>query len=765
MTDRIAWGGGRISSATALELAERRKRPALLDLTILLAISVTAIGLHVVVDGALWWVQMTLLCGLVLGAAALARRLVDDPNRLRAIPSLAGIVVGLGALTGFFVPTTAVLAVIPTFASFRAFGTLFRAGIQSINEQSVPANMNPALLFLTCLGLALIAIVCDALANSAKAPALVGLPLLVLLAVPSVVSIESTDVFIFVLSGLSYLLILRTASARRQTRLSFGIAGVVVLGALVVPALLPSPGSAEVVNQGVSTGVNPVLSLGRDLRQDIDHPVLEYSTKSGDGHYLRLVSIDDFSGANWSPDVYRIDRSNTPESIAGAPGLSGSVKRTTDTTAVQIGNLTSPWIPVPYPAVSVRGLSGAWYWNAENLDLHSPNVTSQAQQYTARSLEIAPTPAQLSAAGTTVPAGLGKYLALPGDMPKNIAATANRVAGNAASNYDKALLLQDFFRNGDFEYSEVAPVENGYDGTGMQVISQFLKAKSGYCIHFATSMAVMARDLGIPARVDVGFLPGERNGRADNGDIRYEVTSHDLHAWPELYFEGIGWTRFEPTVSLGDVPSYADTADSDVPTPTNPDVPATESSATPTPTSSALANDAGAADTSGTTQSTTQLTVTSIVAPIVLILVLFALLSPSWLRARRRSVRFAGLRRGAPAQVGYTEILETTTDLGFGMPSTATLREVGALLAPRLGARPDVAASLSRVIEFVERESYARVGPTAGSGQPTDGGVADDVAAVIAGLEASVGRGTRLRARFAPPSLWSWLPRWFGDRR
>jgi hypothetical protein len=441
------------------------------------------------------------------------------------------------------------------------------------------------------------------------------------------------------------------------------------------------------------------------------------------------------------------------------------VKRTNDTTAVSIGNLTSPWIPVPYPAVSVRGLSGSWYWNAENLDLHSPNVTSQAQKYTARSLEIEPTPAQLSAAGTTVPAGLDKFLALPDDMPKNIAATANRVAGNAASNYDKALLLQDFFRNGDFEYSEVAPVENGYDGTGMQVISQFLKARAGYCIHFATAMAVMARDLGIPARVDVGFLPGERNGRAGNGDIRYEVTSHDLHAWPELYFEGIGWTRFEPTVSLGDVPSYADTTDADVPTPTNPDVPATESSATPTPTSSALANDADTADTSGSTQPTNQLTVTSIVAPIVLVVILLALLSPSWLRARRRSVRFAGLRRGAPTQGGYAEILDTATDLGFGPPATATPREVGALLAPRLVARPDVAASLSRVIELVERESFARVGPATGSRQQSGGGVADDVATVIAGLEASVGRGTRLRARFAPPSLWSWLPRWFGERR
>ena len=61
-------------------------------------------------------------------------------------------------------------------------------------------------------------------------------------------------------------------------------------------------------------------------------------------------------------------------------------------------------------------------------------------------------------------------------------------------------------------------------------------------MQFASTMAVMARTLGIPARVAVGFAPGEKLAKGG-----YLVGAHDAHAWPELYFQGVGWVRFEPT--------------------------------------------------------------------------------------------------------------------------------------------------------------------------------------------------------------------------
>ena len=85
-------------------------------------------------------------------------------------------------------------------------------------------------------------------------------------------------------------------------------------------------------------------------------------------------------------------------------------------------------------------------------------------------------------------------------------------------------------------------------------MSTFLASKHGYCVQFASAMAVMARTLGIPARLGVGFLPGTKQSNGRQG-----VSLNDAHAWPELYFEGIGWVRFEPTprVRTGAAPAYS----------------------------------------------------------------------------------------------------------------------------------------------------------------------------------------------------------------
>ena len=80
------------------------------------------------------------------------------------------------------------------------------------------------------------------------------------------------------------------------------------------------------------------------------------------------------------------------------------------------------------------------------------------------------------------------------------------------------------------------------DSTGVESVAAFLQQRAGYCVHFASTMAVLARDLGIPARVAVGFTAGE-----EQKDGSHVVKTHDAHAWPELYFGGVGWVAFEPT--------------------------------------------------------------------------------------------------------------------------------------------------------------------------------------------------------------------------
>lgn len=735
---------------------------------LLLALVVTIAGLHVILDGAAWWFQLSFLCFVLLGSAAIVRRIapvrsgpVEADGFRRLLPPLVSAIVLLLAVTVVFAPSTAILGIIPTTPSWDAFQQLVEAGNFSIARQSLPAVATTPIMFLLCLGVGVLAILADLLANTLRTPALAGVPLLVLLAVPSAVTIDITDPFVFVLAALCYLLLLRANAGRRQTSLTIGLSAMVLVGTLVAPLLLPEVSPAQNTNgTGFSSGVNPVLSLGQNLRQDVEHTVLSYSTESGTAQYLRLVSLQNFTGSNWAPDAFRQRSANTPDAIGAPPGLSADVATTEDQIFVTVDALTSPWLPLPYPTSSVGGLDGDWYWDSDGLAVRSPNRDARDQTYRATSLIIDPTPAQLTSAGTTVPPGFDRFLALPATMPRVISDTANRVAGGAASNYEKALLLQGFFRDGDFQYSETAPVDQGYDGTGMTVIAAFLKAKAGYCIHFASAMAVMARSLGIPSRIAVGFLPGTQLPEKVDGRTAFTVTSHNLHAWPELYFEGIGWTRFEPTVGRGDVPAYADVASPDVPTPVNTATPSPSNSATAKPSSSAapLAPEptrqaAASASRAASIGVWIWLLIALVVAGILV-------LAPAVVRAlvRRRRLR-AVARGGTPALTAWREVFDTAADLGVELPDTATPRESADLLAHSIGdAERD---SIDRVRAAVERESYAEVSGAARGGAVLTGSVAleADLRSIIGNLRAAADRRARLRAALLPSSAWERMRR------
>ena len=93
----------------------------------------------------------------------------------------------------------------------------------------------------------------------------------------------------------------------------------------------------------------------------------------------------------------------------------------------------------------------------------------------------------------------------------------NQVGGWNVYAVDKAVALQDYFRDNSFVYSTQTPLKQGYDGDGSRVIARFLEVKSGYCVHFASAMALMARTLGIPSRVAEGYLPGATSGGSATG--------------------------------------------------------------------------------------------------------------------------------------------------------------------------------------------------------------------------------------------------------
>ena len=131
-------------------------------------------------------------------------------------------------------------------------------------------------------------------------------------------------------------------------------------------------------------------------------------------------------------------------------------------------------------------------------------------------------------------------LGLPDDVPDTVSDVAAEVTTGATTDYDRLIALQNWFRN-NFEYS--AEVQSGH---GNDALENFLQIRRGYCEQFVATFAVMARTLGIPSRVAVGYTRGELRS-----DGWYSVFGRNAHAWPEIWFDGIGWVPFEPTPPRG----------------------------------------------------------------------------------------------------------------------------------------------------------------------------------------------------------------------
>jgi transglutaminase-like putative cysteine protease len=111
---------------------------------------------------------------------------------------------------------------------------------------------------------------------------------------------------------------------------------------------------------------------------------------------------------------------------------------------------------------------------------------------------------------------------------------ADQITAGAASDYDKLLAIQGYLRSSRFEYTLEPDIAEPSD----DAVWDFLQRGTGYCVHFASAMAVLARLEGLPMRVAVGFLVPPGGG---------DVTDAQAHMWPQAYFKRAGWVSFEPT--------------------------------------------------------------------------------------------------------------------------------------------------------------------------------------------------------------------------
>jgi transglutaminase-like putative cysteine protease len=686
-------------------------------------------GYRVVVEGNDWWITTLLVTLVAMLTCAVLRAL-----GVRLVAPIAAVVLFV-TIAWVFVPDT-LTAGLPTPGSVGALADLIAGARKVIAEEQAPVAAARGIVLLLAVAFGSLVVVADAFLELRRSAAWIGLLLLGVFAVPAMVSGRTPGFWLFVVAAVPWLVLLRSGSApsaRRHRSLGLQAPAVVLavasLGcALVLPIVAPDIRAAAAAwgkapPSVFGRGINPMLELGQNLRRNSTTVALTYTTTADDPPYLKVATLRDFTGQTWRPGG-----SLPQDRFEGNLGLADGVKTKADTTRITIEGLDSPMLPVPYVAQETTGLEGAWRYERMGMTVRSDSTDTRGQRYTVTSLTITPTAEQMRQMTTVIGPSLRPFVSLPPHVPTSIVDTARDVTASAPTDYDKAVALQDYLRSsGGFAYSETAPVADGYDGNGIDVVATFLKRKAGYCVHFASAMAVMARTIGIPSRIAVGYAPGRITG-VKNGETVYANTSDDLHAWTELFFEGAGWVGFDPTTSIGTA-THFDEPDAATPQ---------ESSGDANGQTSRRDRNLGDQTTGDRNASTGTAPRTLAVTGAVVLMILAA---PGGLRELRRRRR---LGSGTPDPL-WRELEDVALDLGLDVPLTDTPRG----FAARLSDRPGVdAEALDRMLHRVEVARFARE-----SASVADPGAVQDVKQVIGALRAGCRTPDRCRARLLPRSL------------
>ena len=648
------------------------------------------------------------------------------------------ILVVMGTVILLVAGDTAVFGVVPTEATFYTLQALAAAAWEEIAFGSAPLAASPGLQAVMGLGFGVVAILLDQLVAQ-RGAILASLLTAVVGSMPMIATLGGVNVVWFVLLGILILVLLRYTAAQNPDsprRTSVAVAagvGVAALAATVIVAPV-LPVSATLTGTGTGVTVDASLRLGDDLRQPNPVEVLTLATTADTAPYLRLTTLSSFDGRVWEPD--RGDLQAQSEGF-GPDEWADDIETTDQNTSIRVIRMSSSWLPVPYPATGVQGLSAAWRVSPENRTLASRNGDAVGNDYTVRSLEVSPTLEQIRALPAASP--IVDPDAEPVDLPDVIGETAAEVTADATNDYDRLVALQSWFRS-QFAYSLETPVDEGFDGTGADAVEEFLEVRSGYCIHFAGAFALMAESLDMEVRIVVGYLPGALTETTRGDEAVYSVSSDQLHSWPEVLFPGVGWVPFEPTASLGVPTAFSaaattggGTGGAATPAPTA--APSTEQTSGP----ELEREDAG--DNAGATGERRQLDPTPVVLTTLGVLVV--LLIPAFARLALRFAR-RGRARDGDAGAAWAELRATMQDLRVPLSDAETPRMRGDDLVRDSGVNAD---AITVLVAAVEQASYAR--PSASAARDLDAALID----VTAQLRRSVDRWTRVHAFLLPRSL------------
>ncbi len=499
-------------------------------------------------------------------AFALAGHALAAVCRRRRVP--AGITVALavgGLIAGisiFLLPDTTFLG-IPTGATLGEAGRQLGEAMTAFREVVAPAPVQPGFVLAAAVTTWIVAFVADTAAFRARARVEAAVPAATLFVFGAALGappyrIPVTALFLAALAA--YWLTQRVlthwstahlmaqpghARAGPHSLLRAGaiLAAAAVVAAVVVGPLLPGAEASAVIpwRAGDRDGPNSRVTISPlvDIRSRIvDQSDVEVFTVASDARsYWRLTSLEIFDGRIWS------SRGQYREIDGGLADGPGDELASTGTIVqdFEIDRLASIWLPAAYRPVRLEGVEARF--DEDSASLLTEEESAAGLRYRVTSEVRRLDPEALAQVPNVAPAQVAEtYTALPPDFSPAVQELAARITQDASTQYERARLLQDHFRDGSFTYDlSVTPGHGGDD------LERFLfETFRGYCEQFAGAFAAMARAIGLPARVAVGFTPGEADAEG-----RLVVRGLNAHAWPEVYLAGYGWVAFEPTPGRG----------------------------------------------------------------------------------------------------------------------------------------------------------------------------------------------------------------------
>jgi hypothetical protein len=502
------------------------------------------------------------LFAMVIAAVAPAACLVwAERHRWPAVVRVGVLTLAGVWLSALVADPSSTVAGVPTRATIVSLGHALGRAPHTLRTAIVPVPANGSALVLAFVSVFVAAALTHWIGTALDAPIGAFAPSIALFIVVSAVG-EGGWVLptaLYALASLAYLLALaqhdlvarRTwfhAAAPRTSRLAAGGAAVGIVAiatALAAGPSVPGAGGSPLLDYKGGAGGHagsllsappPIISLRDKLTLGPTQELFTVQTQRA--AYWRVIALDWFSNGN----AWGINKA--AEVNASQLGDPGDLPRSQSVhQRFHIEQLDPHWLPAAYRPVGINLTAARVVPDSLTLLIDSKQEIGDLL-YDVDSQVPTPTTEQLERAPFSNPHKWARDLQLPSDFPDTVRELARSITARARGPYERAVALVQFFRTPHaFTYSFDTNL-----GDTPNDLTQFLtKTRKGFCEQFAASYAALARAVGIPSRVAVGYQPGTL-GR----DGLYHVTNHNAHAWPEVWIEGAGWLPFEPTPAFSE---------------------------------------------------------------------------------------------------------------------------------------------------------------------------------------------------------------------